>query len=59
MRWTRIILVSLVALFVVAWFQYTLPDRAVVRITGTEVIRTDFTAWNRIFYAQPDSGAAE
>ncbi|MEJ6397446.1 DUF1523 family protein [Yoonia sp. 208BN28-4] len=38
---------------------YVLPQHDVVRITSTEVIRQDFTAFNRIFYAQADSGTAE
>lgn len=38
---------------------YVLPQHDIVRVTSTEVIRTDFTALNRIFYAQADSGAAE
>ena len=43
----------------VAFLTYVLPDRDVVRITETEIIRTDFTALNRLFYAQADSGSAE
>ncbi|GLQ35212.1 hypothetical protein GCM10007939_14950 [Amylibacter marinus] len=39
-------------------FHYTLPQRDVVRVTGTEVIRSDFNGWNRLFYAQQDSGNA-
>jgi len=38
---------------------YVLPQHDIVRVTSTEVIRTDFTALNRLFYAQADSGAAE
>jgi len=38
---------------------YVLPQHDIVRITSTEVIRTDFTALNRLFYAQADSGSAE
>ncbi|MFZ3582993.1 DUF1523 family protein [Loktanella sp. DJP18] len=37
---------------------YVLPQHDVVRITSTEVIRTDFSAYNRIFYAQADTGNA-
>lgn len=40
-------------------FHYVLPQHDVVKITSTEVIRQDFTAINRIFYAQADSGNAE
>ncbi|WP_368184906.1 DUF1523 family protein [Aestuariibius sp. HNIBRBA575] len=38
---------------------YALPQKDVVRVTSTEVIRTDFTSFNRLFYAQADSGASE
>jgi hypothetical protein len=38
---------------------YALPQHDIVRITSTEVIRQDFTALNRRFYAQADSGSAE
>ncbi|PIE14788.1 MAG: hypothetical protein CSA70_00790 [Rhodobacterales bacterium] len=38
---------------------YVLPQHDVVRMTSTEVIRTDFSRLNRIFYAQADSGANE
>ena len=54
-RAVRITLVLIVGLFL----HYVLPQKDVVRITSTEVIRTDFSAVNRIFYAQADSGASE
>ena len=38
---------------------YVLPQHDMVRVTSTEVIRTDFNRLNRIFYAQADSGASE
>ena len=34
-------LILLVALIVTAFFHYTLPQRDIVRIVGTEVIRMD------------------
>ena len=40
-------------------FLYVLPQHDVVRITGPEVIRQDFSSFNRLFYAQADSGANE
>ncbi|SMY06153.1 DUF1523 family protein [Flavimaricola marinus] len=55
-KWTFWIVVWAV---VAAFFSYVLPQRDIVRVTGTEIIRTDFTNLNRIFYAQADSGAAE
>lgn len=38
---------------------YVLPQHDIVRITGTEVIRMDFSSFNRLFYAQSDSGNLE
>jgi|TARA_B110000971_G_C19986962_1_gene490057 hypothetical protein len=35
---------------------YNLPQRDIVRITGTEVLRKDFSGWTRIFYAKVDTG---
>jgi len=46
-------------LLVFGLLHYVLPQHDVVRITSTEVIRADFTAFNRLFYAQADSGNAE
>ena len=58
MRW---ILRSILALLII-WFlsvlHYTLPQRDIVLVTGTEIIRQDFSGWNRVFYAQADSGNA-
>ncbi len=59
MRWIKWIFLALVALLVFSMFHYTLPQRDVVRISGAEVIRADFSGWNRIFYAQADSGNDE
>lgn len=42
--------------FFAAFLHYVLPQRDVVRVQGTEIIRQDFSGWNRIFYAQGDSG---
>lgn len=48
----------LIAFWVVlaAFLHYTLPQRDIVRVQGTEIIRQDFSGINRIFYAQADSG---
>jgi len=55
-KWTfRISVLLILGLF----FHYILPQHDVVRISGTEVIRTDFTAFNRLFYAQADAGNVE
>jgi len=53
-------IVRLLALLIAGlFFHYVLPQHDVVRVTSTEIIRTDFSAYNRIFYAQADSGASE
>ncbi|MFT7106096.1 MAG: hypothetical protein ACJAVT_000613 [Yoonia sp.] len=53
-------IVRVIALLVMGgFFHYVLPQHDVVKVTSTEIIRTDFSSLNRIFYAQADSGAAE
>jgi hypothetical protein len=59
MRWPRIILIAILASILGAMLHYTLPQRDVARITGTEIIRQDFSGLNRMFYAQGDSGNAQ
>ncbi len=56
MRWARWIILLLIALFIGSFLHYTLPGRDIVRITGTEIIRADLSGWNRMFYAQSDTG---
>jgi len=51
----RIAIVAIFGLFL----HYVLPQHDIVRITSTEVIRTDFSSFNRMFYAQADSGGVE
>jgi hypothetical protein len=59
MRWIKWIFLAVVALLIFSVFHYTLPQRDIVRVTGTEIIRQDFSKWNRVFYAQSDSGNEE
>ena len=54
-KWT---LIAVFWLTLGAILHYTLPQRDIVRITGTEVVRTDLSGTNRWFYAQQDSGNA-
>lgn len=56
LKWTLIILFWLL---IGAFFHYTLPQNDIVRVTGTEIIRKDFSGLSRIFYAQADSGDNE
>jgi hypothetical protein len=50
-----------IALFLIIglWLHYVMPQRDIVRVTSTEIIRTDFSSLNRMFYAQADSGTVE
>jgi len=51
------LIIRVMAIVVVAGFlHYVLPQHDIARVTGTEIIRTDFSGLNRIFYAQADSG---
>jgi len=59
MRKIKIIFLILLFLIVGGLLHYALPQHDIVRVTSTEVIRTDFTWINRRFYAQADSGGAE
>ena len=59
LRVLKWLILGTVVLFVFAFFHYTLPQRDIVRVTGTEIIRMDFSGWNRIFFAQADTGNVE
>jgi len=59
MRLLKWLFILFIVAFIGLFFQYTLPQRDVVRITSTEIIRSDFTGWNRMFYANADSGNQE
>ena len=59
MRYIRTGVRVLFFLLAFAVLHYVLPQHDMARVTSTEVIRTDFTAFNRMFYAQADSGNAE
>ncbi len=56
MRYVKISFWAVLTLLLLGFFHYNLPQRDIVRVTGTEVIRADFSGSNRFFYAQPDSG---
>jgi hypothetical protein len=45
--------------FFAAFLHYTLPQKDIVYVQGTEIIRQDFSGWNRMFYASADSGNDE
>lgn len=46
-------------LFIGSFLHYTLPQKDIVTVQGTEIIRQDFSGFNRIFYAAADSGNDE
>ncbi len=50
-----------ITLFVILglYLHYVMPQQDIARITSTEIIRTDFSPYNRIFYAQADAGNVE
>jgi hypothetical protein len=56
MRYVKWGLRILVLLTGFLFFDYVLPQHDIVRVTGTEVIRMDFSVWNRSFFAQGDAG---
>ncbi len=55
-KWILILALLVVS---VGFLHYALPQRDIVRVTGTEILRKDFSGWTRIFYAQADSGDNE
>tara|TARA_R110002110_G_scaffold25867_9_gene95623 strand:- start:930 stop:1583 length:654 start_codon:yes stop_codon:yes gene_type:complete len=55
MRYVKWTFLTLVALTLFSFFQYTLPQHDVVRIVGTYQERQDLTDWTRIFWATPDN----
>ncbi|WP_420861141.1 DUF1523 family protein [Algirhabdus cladophorae] len=54
-KWTFIIVFWLL---LGALLHYALPQRDIVRVTGTEIIRKDFSGLSSWFYAQNDTGDA-
>ena len=59
MRKLKIAFRTLMFLIAAALLHYVLPQHDIARITGTEVIRMDFSRFNRMFFAQSDSGNVE
>ncbi len=57
MRWLKWIVTTVLVLLVVGLFQYTLPQRDVVRIIDAYEKRQDF-GMNSIFWANPDAGTS-
>ena len=57
MRYLKIVLRIVVIAGVLAFLDYALPSRDLVKIVGTEVVRTEVGA-NSLFWAQPIAGDA-
>ena len=55
MRYVRIVLGILAVSLIAATFDYSLPSTNVVKLVGTEVVRTDVGSLS-LFWASPDSG---
>ncbi|MEZ7812551.1 MAG: DUF1523 family protein [Paracoccaceae bacterium] len=58
MRYVRFGLFFSIAIIVVAFFHYSLPQHDIVRITGT-YNRVTAVGKNQIFYARPDASTSE
>ncbi|MEZ5772634.1 uncharacterized protein DUF1523 [Defluviimonas denitrificans] len=54
MRYVKWTFLTVIALIVVGFFHYTLPQHDVVRVVGTYQERQDLSDWTRIFWATPD-----
>lgn len=59
MRTVRITLRAIAIVFVLGLLHYVLPQHDVAKINSTEIIRMDFSSFNRLFFAQSDSGSNE
>ena len=57
MTYIKWIASALLAVIILAFLHYTLPQRDIVHIVGTEVKRVDVNdSWTKIFWASPDAG---
>lgn len=56
MRYVLITIGLVLWTFITAFLHYTLPQRDIVFVQGTEILRADLSGWNSMFYAQADSG---
>ena len=54
MRYVKWTFLTVIALILIGFFHYTLPQHDVVRIVGTYQERQDLSDWTRIFWATPD-----
>lgn len=59
MRYARMTFRIVMVILIGGFLHYVLPQHDIARVTSTEVIRQDFSGFNRLFYAQADSGNTE
>ena len=57
MAYLRTTLRTIGIVLVLGLLHYVLPQHDVAKINSTEVIRMDFSSFNRLFFAQSDSGS--
>jgi hypothetical protein len=57
MRYVKWTVITLVAMIVIGFLHYTLPQHDIVRIVNTYQERQDLQDWTRIFWASPDDQA--
>ena len=57
MEYLRTTLRTIGIVLVLGLLHYVLPQHDVAKINSTEVIRMDFSSFNRLFFAQSDSGS--
>ncbi|GAB4384458.1 DUF1523 family protein [Albidovulum sp.] len=58
MRYVKWTIVTVLALIVIGFLHYTLPQHDIVRIVNTYQERQDLNDWTRIFWASPDDQSA-
>ncbi|MCA0044517.1 DUF1523 family protein [Celeribacter litoreus] len=58
MRYVKWTLISLLTLFVVGFFHYTLPQHDIVRIVNTYEERQDISGWTTMFWQEAGNGTA-
>ncbi len=57
MRYVKWTFLTLIALIVIGFLHYTLPQHDIVRVVNTYQERQDLSDWTRIFWATPDDQA--
>mgnify|MGYP005845497899 CR=1 FL=1 len=57
MKYVKWTFLTLIALIVIGFLHYTLPQHDIVRIVNTYQERQDLSDWTRIFWATPDDQA--